>query len=172
MNIQNHGEARIWPLRIFEAVLDDIAGRALPDAGLYRTTGASMQYNGLPLETLSAADPRSGDWAYHFSIVMKPHKEQPEVAVLHAILAGTNKSAVAFFQDFEIDDQKLGNLSFEVVKFFLEKTGKVTTDREGIELMYPAYGLEVPPLIEYEPNTFDPNKPRSTEQTPLPNIDG
>lgn len=164
MKIQNHGEHRREDARVFECVLDDLVTRELPDIGLTRTNNSGMRWNDAPLETLSATDPRSSDWRYHFGVVLKEKDNQPTV---NAILCGTNKGNLSFYQDFEIDLKLVSNLVYEVVKFFLEKCGKINTDREGIELLYPAFGLEVPPLPIYE----DPqDKPKATYQSPLPDV--
>lgn len=164
MRIQNYRELMSLESRLFESVLADLAIRNLPDCGLYRTLNSGMRWNDAPLETMSAKHPSEEGRMYHFSVITNVVDGEGKLEVL---LCSTKNGQLQFYQKWECDPTKIGNISFEVVKYFLEHQGFIKTDRQGIELMYPAYGLEVPPVPIYEKPE---DRPKATYQTPLPEV--
>lgn len=165
MRIQNHGQEYPQERILFERVLHDIEKREpLPDCGLVRTINSGLMYNGAPIEALSAIHPRFPDRQFHFAIIKSgTEKEGHLTALFCSTLAGEMK----WHQPFEVRGPHVANLSMEVMQFFLEKTGRILTDRQGIEVLYPAYGVEVPPVKVYD----DPkDKPAATYRTPLPHV--
>lgn len=165
MRIKNHGLEILPEREYFERVCNDIERRApLPDIDLFRTFNSGMRWNNLALETISVIHPTQPTRHFHFAITRK----QVPGCVFHAILCSTLDGAVKWFSEFETHPTKVSNLSFEVVKFFLEQTGRVKVDRELVELLYPAYGLTIPPLPVLAPG----QRPaiRNDQQTVLPDI--
>lgn len=156
MRIQNYESIEINTE--FERVLTDIATRELPDCGLYVTHESGMQWNGHPLDTLSAKHPTVEGQAFHFGIILATGP----LFQLRAITCSTNRGELSWYQDFEVQLGKIVSLSYEIARFFLEKTGVVKTDREGVELLYPAYGLPVPDLKA--------QSARTTFRTPVPTL--
>lgn len=164
MRIQNCGMETPLEKQFFTRLLLDIERRELPDCGLYFTHGA-LQWNGKPIESLSCKLPEEGRELHAFAVA-KDGVPNGIVLMVVMMLKGEAK----WSQEWTIDLKKIANISFELVKRFLEQTGHIKTDRQGVELMYPAYGLRVPELAIPEPNTFDPNRTKSYAQTPLPNV--
>lgn len=164
MRIRNCGMDTPLEKQFFMRLLLDIERRELPDCGLYTSMGA-LQWNGKPIETLSCALPEAGRELHVFAVAKEgvPHGV---VLMVVMMLQGEAK----WSQEWTIDLKKIANISFELVKRILELTEFIKTDREGIELMYPAYGLEVPPKEEVIPNTFDPNRVKSYATSPLPAV--
>lgn len=164
MRIRNCGMDTPLERQFFLRLLLDIERRDLPDCGLYTTLGA-LQWNGKPIETLSCSLPEDGRELHAF---VTAKEGVPGGCVLMVVMM--LKGEAKWSQEWTFDPKRLANLSFELVKKFLELCGHIKTDRQGIELMYPAYGLAVPPKEEVTPNTIDPNRVKSYATTPLPDV--
>ena len=161
MFIKNFG-ANLPPERLFFAqVLMDIESRNLPELDLRWTTNSGIRWNNEPVETLSAPMPNPGS-ELNFGVVRK----DPEKPTISVILVYTEHGEIKWHQDFEAALTKVGNTSFEVMKKFLTVAGKIHSERQAIELMYPAYGLEVP--INTDPPGLHGN-PKSA--LPIPDVD-
>jgi hypothetical protein len=150
--------------QFFTRLLLDIERRELPDCGLYFTNGA-LQWNGKPIETLSCKLAEEGRELHAFAAAKQG---APNGIVLMVVMMLNGEAK--WSQEWAVDMKRIANISFELVKRFLELTGHIKTDRQGIELMYPAYGLRVPELVVPEPNTIDPNRVKSYASTPLPDV--
>jgi hypothetical protein len=139
MRIQNFG-ANLPPERLFFArVLMDIESRDLPDLNLRWTTNSGIRWNNEPVETLTAPMPMAQSELNFGIIRLDPTKDE-----LNALIVYTESGVIKWHQKFEVDSNKVANTSFEIMKKFLTVAGKIPSERQGIELMYPAYGLEVP----------------------------
>ncbi|BDD79677.1 hypothetical protein [Burkholderia phage FLC9] len=148
MRIQNFGMAIAPERELFIRVLMDLERRNLPDIGLYTTLNSGVRWNNEILETLSCKLPKEGR-EMHFAIVKKANEEDEKLpAVLNVLLVQTKndgeKAEPVWHQIFPADVRKVGNISFEVARMFLQTVGLITNPRQGIELMYPAYDLQIP----------------------------
>lgn len=148
MRIQKFGMDLSPDRELFHRVLMDIERRNLPDIGMFVTFNSGVRWNNEVLETLSCKLPEEGR-DLHFAIVLKKSDEDERLpAELNVLLVqtkndGTNAEPV-WHQLFPADVKKVGNVSFEVVRMFLNCTAVIKSPREGVELMYPAYDLPVP----------------------------
>jgi len=164
MRIKNAGMETPLARQFLIRLMLDIERRELPDCGL-RYTHGELQWNGAPIESLSCNLPEEGR-VLHAFVVEK--EGVPHGIVMMVVMMLGNEAK--WSQEWTLDFKKIANISFELVKRFLELTGHIKTDRQGIELMYPAYGLTVPPAPVVEPNTFDPERTKSYHTTPLPEV--
>jgi hypothetical protein len=146
MRIQKFGMESDPAKEMFYRVLLDIERRNLPDIGLYVTNNSGVRWNNHTYETLSCKLPQENR-ELHFTIVQQAVEGQ--ASDLNALLVQTENlsgqpARVVWHQFFEAKTDKVGNLSFEVVRMFLNCTKTITSPRQGVELLYPAYGLQVP----------------------------